>query len=523
LAECIGEVGAIDSHRLEETKGLEQQQGKSGCSDFKLSSPPWRAQQADYGLRLVRHYLVGGLKAAATSAEQHKIGFSIQQLLVMLNESEEEEKERGAGRRNKNCDNSTVMNQSLKDKLVKGNIYDIVEPFFNSEFQEVGGISSRQLKAPFFETAAGYNQWMACWCSYMIHGAKDSGESVWKGLFYACRTTVRTPAGLGAAEFLLPLLILDRLCFGNSAEERVLLKEVRGALSFVGDSIEKSKSKMDWTDRQKAVNTVFTAIETLERWSEKEVEDRHKQRSRSRRTGMGYNIDHSDWPVDDAIMRIEDLSKAVPLPLRAKAAAKIGMNARALRLLEMASRSVVSEIVFDSAESKDNTLWKHNRSRASGVCPSSEIGLMKDVLTTLHDYETMFALDDYKHLSVDLTDCVRDTIRQKEAAGDWEGALQGYERAQQLSGHQRDPFCHRGALKCLLELGHFESVLNQVSGVMHLESTETNSKSNNEIRHAIALGSEAGECNLVLFLLFECLFSPKLLIFPCYPATAAVL
>jgi serine/threonine-protein kinase ATR len=59
---------------------------------------------------------------------------------------------------------------------------------------------------------------------------------------------------------------------------------------------------------------------------------------------------------------------------------------------------------------------------------------------------------------------ISDSIRQKEATGDWEGALQDHEHSQQILGS--NPTSRYGSLKCLLELGHFESVLNQVNGLV---------------------------------------------------------
>jgi len=494
LAECFAEIGAIDSHRLEEAKrSVPKGAGGGNLDSWRLSNPPWRSRRSDYEFELVSKFLVAALKAAATSADQHKVAFCIQQLLVLLNKSEG-----GSSTNAVDGDNGSSgvasMSESLKAKLCGAKVFDQIEPFWSSQFSERAGISIRQSQPPFFECATEYNQWMTCWCSFMIHRAKNAYNSVWNELFFACRTAVRTTAGLGVAEFLLPLLLLDRLCFGDSQDERILLQEIHDALSFEATS---SKSQMDWTDRQKTVSTLFAAIETLELWAEHQAERQYHYNKRSSRRGassaMSENPVDSDWPLEDAVMRIEDFSRAIPLALRASAAAKVGMNARSLRLLEMNSRKAVSGAVFEGTTNAEVGSWKPNRSRAAGTCPQSETVLMKDVLAALHDYETVSALDDYKHTHEDLTTCVKDSIREKEAAGDWEGALQDYERAQQLSGSgHKDPSLQCGALRCLLELGHFESALNQVRGTMLKQSGSSVDANDLSSDHqAVILGAEA--------------------------------
>jgi hypothetical protein len=86
----------------------------------------------------------------------------------------------------------------------------------------------------------------------------------------------------------------------------------------------------------------------------------------------------------------------------------------------------------------------------------------------------------------------RDSIRQKEAAGDWEGALHDYERAQQLRSRasanhvDKDATLQQGVLRCLLELGHFESVLNQVNGMVRtrqVASAEAPDPNTDRIEH----------------------------------------
>lgn len=289
----------------------------------------------------------------------------------------------------------------------------------------------------------------------MVIRSHERKSTPWTQLFYACRTAIRTRAGLSIAELLLPLLVLDRMCFGDGHDEQAIFREISETLAFREDV----SSRMSNSERRKAVNVVFNLIDTLQYWSEQETEQRYnKEQSSASKRGDHHDqstVEACDWPVDESVMRIDDLLEAIPLGLRARGASRVGMHARALRLLEMFARKSVVEEVFNGNDDSKRVL-SSSRSRAAGFCPSSEVDLMKKVLAELRDYDTAAALheDNYDN---DPQSRIRDNIRLKEAKGDWEGALQDYERALQLLGeHHREPLLSQGALRCLLELGHFE-------------------------------------------------------------------
>jgi hypothetical protein len=319
----------------------------------------------------------------------------------------------------------------------------------------------------------------------MIHDSKCSDLSRWKDFFFACRSAVRTQAGLSVAEFILPLLILDRICFGTSQDEVLIREELLEVLSF------DLSSCMGQEDHQKAADAVFTVIDTLRNWAEHATEERSKGRTSGssinkskRQVSIRTNQDSTpitSWPAEETIERIIDVLKTIPLVVQADAAAKIGMHARALLLLEMASRKQHVVHVFEKSideQRKDDTAPREQSGFQSGFqslgTPSSDhidLDLMKTVLSRLDDCETMAAVGK-DHVLIDPLLQVRDSIRQREASGDFESALQDYERALQVQGAEnRDPNLESGALQCLLELGRFESVINQVAGLKQRGAT----------------------------------------------------
>eukprot|EP00980_Cylindrotheca_fusiformis_P025541 scaffold14008_cov124-Cylindrotheca_fusiformis.AAC.9 len=434
LATCLGECGAIGEHQLADLNigaGADAESVDSPNSDYqwRLEQPPWQSRAAKYELQLVTKHLAVALKSAPSSSDQHKVAFTIQQLLVLLDRSARQEGEAVV----KGTRSSKEMSVWLRDKLNDSGVYEVVEPFWFSEFHE------------------------------KVRGS----------------TAVRTQAGLSMTEFIFPLLILDRLCFGSRGDEEAIRTECLAILSF--DS--SSSGSMNQSDYQRAVSSLFAVMETLAYWAEREIEDRFrssgsntKNNSRRRSTSNKVSEDVASevtWLADKTVSRIEDLLTRIPLSVQAGAAARVGMHARALRLLEMEGRKQVVEEVFES--NVDRQLARNAPSvRTSSLNLSkptvghcSDVTLLKDILARLDDCDTMAAIGG-DSFAINPVLQVRDSIRQKEASGDYEGALRDYERALQLqTGGNRDPSLEKGILQCLLELGQFESVLNQVGGLAH--------------------------------------------------------
>ena len=68
----------------------------------------------------------------------------------------------------------------------------------------------------------------------MIERSHKNNRSPWEALFNACRSAIRSPAGLSVAEFLFPSLVVDLLCFGPSDE--IVIQELAKLLSLLANS-----------------------------------------------------------------------------------------------------------------------------------------------------------------------------------------------------------------------------------------------------------------------------------------------
>ena len=481
LASCLGEIGAIAEYRLNDTVLSHGSEDYSGNDShlWRLKKPPWKVQPNIYGLQLVTSELVWALRAAPSSSDQHKIGYAIQQLLVLL---------QGVASK----DHS--MDKRLSDELANAGVLEIVLPFWQSEFHEQSD-SNAQKQPPFFSTSFSYLSWISNWSRHMVTRSQKSQNHAWNAIFFACRTAFRTQSS-NVAEFLLPLLVLDRLCYGDPVDHETVVREIIDVLTLNED-----KGRMRSGDLQMAVSAVFTVVETFQYWLEQDIEERYSGGSKMESTNGVLT-----WPPQQSTMRIEDILRKIPYKLQASAAARVGMNARSLRLFEMASRFTVAESVFGS--SRNPTVSGHQglgcESRAAGVCPDDCYEPMKGVLLSLDDHETLTALTASKprtHLRTNVTDIIRERV----ASHDWNGALHEHERALQTEDDSCVKSLHqRGILQCLLELGQYESVLNQIQGLaFSLQGSASSSLGPYAVQAAWRLGKWEELSEIVRDLTFE--------------------
>jgi hypothetical protein len=139
LAACLGEVGAISETILGElaigsSMGDEAIDSPTSSYKWRLEQPPWRSQEVKYELQLVTRHLVVALKAAPSSTDQHKIAFAIQQLLHLLNSSGIQSE--SAGQEAGSTAGKETMTKWLKETLEQSGQYDLIEPYFSSDFKE---------------------------------------------------------------------------------------------------------------------------------------------------------------------------------------------------------------------------------------------------------------------------------------------------------------------------------------------------------------------------------------------------
>ena len=370
-----------------------------------------------------------------------------------------------------------AMHPWLKSKLQDAHVLNLIEPYWTSRYKQTEATKSKS--PPFFKEAKSYYLWLAEWGRFMIERSNEREDEQKKTryhkVFFACRSAVRSETGLGVLEFLLPLLVLDSLCHGdkNGYDKETTIDELKNVL------LHADNSKMDKLEVQKSVDTVFTVLHIIQCWYENEIEDRDKamksgRQSRSRGLSESrYSSDSPGWSFDASMSSIEDLLVQIPYDLCARAASHAGMHAQALRYLEMESRKREASVVFDGDfRHREITLYDTNNSLQSCKqiinathVDSMDIALAHRLFGELGDRNSMSAISRCRQ-ELNLFD----QIRERQSYEDWDGVLQLCELASQIqnvSGDMSGIELESIQIMALLELGHFDSALNQVNGILN--------------------------------------------------------
>lgn len=389
-------------------------------------------------------------------------------------------------------ENENDMTPLLKEKLQQADVFNIVEPFWTTNYKQVDVVAAKT--PPFFIKSSSYFSWLSSFCRFLVTRSYANKKSVWGDFFHACRSAIRSKACVGVAEFLLPLFVLDTMCFGTKNDKDVVVDEFIQVLTFdEGDTT----SKMDLKEREKAANAVFSVMYVLRYWLEKEVERKHQPttrggRSKGRATNNSTANDGAEfsWPATESIKKTEQLLKRIPLSSCAVAASKVGMRARALQFLEMEGRT--------KAQANDGYKKDDTKGISRFLKSDFLLGIDSQLTQVLHgqlnDFDTMVFVAEKNH-EADLTKRLTEEAIEREMYEDWEGAFQAYEQLldsrlinnnenNQSSSTSDDvenskASAQKGIIRCLLKLGRLDSVLNQASGMSSKQST-------------IAMGNDGG-------------------------------
>jgi hypothetical protein len=220
---------------------------------------------------------------------------------------------------------------------------------------------------------------------------------------------------VGVAEFILPLLVIDVVCFGEMSDQDVVINEFLAALSFD----DEMGSSMSLKERENAINTVFTIIEVIRTWTEREMERVSKSppKKSKRRSRKDDIVVCSSWPVEESISKATHFLKRIPLAACSLAASAVGMNARALRFLEIESRSKCGMHIKIPHDLTDGP--KYLRSEyLEGI----DLGLTRKLLGKLSDFDTMVLISRKNHLrESSLTIRLKEEASERELCGDIEG------------------------------------------------------------------------------------------------------
>ncbi|RPD66901.1 hypothetical protein L226DRAFT_452477 [Lentinus tigrinus ALCF2SS1-7] len=414
--ECIGVIGAIDPDRLE----LRVEDRRI----LVLSNFTDESEATTFALHLIQDVLVRAYRSARELKLQNHIGYALQELLQFCKFTPALVKP-GPG------SGSVPLKVRNRWNSLPGVVIETCAPLL------VGPLAlcfprSPSVSYPIYPHQPTYRQWVQVWTTDLIN--RVSGE-YGQQLFGIFSSLVRYK-DVGIAHRLLPHLVANVLAYGDENDAELIRTEL---LTVLEDQVNPdSQSTPD--KRLFSAQTVFMLLDHVNMWLRGIRQQIVRQKNERKRTTRGSSGD--DFVAEGQLeaVRVESILATIDEGLLAQAAFQCKAYARTLMHVEQIIL-VQRERNTPPADLQKNYDHLH------------EIYAHLDQPDGMEGVSTMILSPTLEH-----------QIRQHESTGRWTSAQSCWEVRLQHEPDNLD--YHLGLLRCLRNLGHYDSLRTHVRGVL---------------------------------------------------------
>ncbi|KAI0353102.1 hypothetical protein OH77DRAFT_1497585 [Trametes cingulata] len=429
--DCIGIVGAIDPDRFELRVDDHRMIMLSNFTDD--------GESMAFALHLIRDVLVGAFRSTSDIKYQSYLAYAIQQLLQFCKFT--------PALVNPGGSNSVPIRVRNRWNSLPKHVLETVSPLLESRFS----LETRPLKPlsyPIYTSQSTYRQWVQTWTSDLIQ--KVSGDRA-KEIFHVFAAVVRNK-DVGVAHHLLPHLVLNVLASGDPEHAGAIRTEL---LAVLEDQVNPaSRSSPD--KKLLSAQTVFTLLDHLNKWIRAVRQDLAKQKpDNGRRTSRNSQIG-SD--AAEQLLRIDSVLENIDQSLMANAAFQCKAYARSLMNLEqqlMACRQRDAKAKREAEQRRDAEAVR----AIDSVSYQDQYERLHELYAYLDDPDGMEGVS-----TMILSPSLEHQIRQHESTGTWTSAQSCWEVRLQYEPDNLE--YHLGLLRCLRNLGHYDTLRTHVMGVL---------------------------------------------------------
>ncbi|KAF9462064.1 hypothetical protein BDZ94DRAFT_1283268 [Collybia nuda] len=407
--ECIGVLGAVDPDRCEININDPRMIVLSNFAD--------EGEAVLFVLHLIQDVLVGAFRSTSDIKYQGQLAYTIQELLKFCQFTPSVVDD----------SNSVPLKVRKRWKSLPKQVLSTVTPLLEGRFN-LGTISTLDIQHPIYPTQATYREWIQLWTSHLI--TKAAGPRA-QNIFRIFRLVVRS-RDVVVAHHLLPHLVLNILISGNDDDKQTIREEL---LAVLEDQVN---SDSDSTPDKKLLSAqaVFMLLDHLNRWVRVVRQDVSTKKAESKRSRANQIYSQAE----EQLLRVDSILSNIDQNLMAKAALQCKAYARALmnferQILTLQERS------------------PHNKDLPNYYERLHEIYSHLDEPDGMEGVSTLILSPSLEH-----------QIRQHESIGRWTSAQSCWEVRLQQSPNNVD--FHLGLLRCLRNLGHFDTLRTHVSGVL---------------------------------------------------------
>ncbi|KAH9948812.1 hypothetical protein B0H21DRAFT_777700 [Amylocystis lapponica] len=409
--DCIGALGAVDPDRFE--------MGISESRMIMLRNFTDENESVTFALHLIRDILVGAFRSTSDITYQNHLAYAIQELLHFCKFTPALVSPEPTG--------SIPLKVRNRWNGLPKYVLETVTPLLESRFN-LNAQESHPIQHPIYLTRQTYREWVQSWTSHLL--TRASGEQARK-VFYVFSAVVRNK-DVGVAHHLLPHLVLNVLLSENQEDAQQIRQEL---LSVLEDQVDpNSKSSAD--KKLLSAQTVFTLMDHLNQWVRAIRQDIRTRKNESKRA-RSLVVENKD---EEQLTKIDSILSSVDQGLMAKAALQCRAYARSLMNFE---RQVVT--------------LRQNKPKS---------GQLHEYYERLHEiYANLDEPDGMEGVStLIVSPSLEHQIRQHESTGRWTSAQSCWEVRLQHNPDNLD--FHLGLLRCLRNLGHYDTLRTHVTGVL---------------------------------------------------------
>ncbi|KAF7302261.1 hypothetical protein MIND_00793200 [Mycena indigotica] len=406
--ECIGALGAVDPDRFEI--------GVNPSTMVMVTNFTSDDDSLAFVLHLIKDVLVGAFRSTSDIRYQNQLAYCIQELLKFCKFTPALI---GTGH------NSVPVKVRNRWNSLPKHVIETAAPLLDGRFVPEA-TAQQTLTHPLYPRYPTYREWLQWWTFHLI--SRVTGNTA-KAVFSIFRQAVRNK-DVVVAHHLLPHLVLNVILSGTGDDASDIRNELQVVLQ---DQVDKNSESTD-DKKLLSAQVVFTLLDHLNKWVRlvrQEVSHKKADLKRPR---------HANADLEDQLMRVDSILSNIDQHLMARAALKCKAYARSLMNFEWQIATAQSR----SAKRKD----------------------LNEYYERLHEiYSHLDEPDGMEGMStLILEPTLEHQIRQHESTGHWTSAQSCWEVRLQQSPDNLD--FHLGLLRCLRNLGHYDTLRTHVRGVL---------------------------------------------------------
>ncbi|THU91880.1 hypothetical protein K435DRAFT_967914 [Dendrothele bispora CBS 962.96] len=428
--ECMGILGAVDPDRCDISYKDSAMIVKHNFND--------EDEAISFVLHLITNLLVGAFRSTSDVRYQSHLAYIIQELLKFCRFSSALV---GIG-------GPTSLPMKVRNRWhnLPKHVSDTVAPLLEGKFSLDKKVDT-QLQYPFYPSQATYREWIQLWTTHLI--TIVSGPTARK-IFGVFAVAVRNK-DVSVARTILPHLILNILISGSEADTQMIRSEI---LLVLEDQVD-SNSDSTPDKRLFSAQAVFMLLDHLNKWVRSIRQNILKEKDNTR--------SRSTTEFEDQLSRVDSILSSIDQDLMGNAALQCKSYARSL----MSFETRVRDLREANPNHKDLTVYYER---------------LHEVYAHLDEPDGMEGIS-----TMILSPSLEHQIRHHETSGRWTSAQSCWEV--KLQQDPDDVESHLGLLRCLRNLGHYDTLRTHVTGVLTRNPTWQNVLAGFQVESAWTVGA----------------------------------